>query len=220
MKTFLGIQNNKVAAEKYGIEIKFKLPRTSFCHFRIVYSNIFLAESKDGIDLFNNDVSIYADKISQQLKDKGYYVVEINDLWCDDCFYAYLSSKDETKEYPHMKVYIHPNAISGWAPKKDFNNLLEIAKSNSFISDVHIAYLQKVYNIDDNSYMNILQNSEEQILMWLTEYKKHHKNRSHGAAEIFNKIFGIKRLSVEHLYFKDYIVEKYIKELEEKFLNN
>lgn len=33
---------------------------------------------------------------------------------------------DKNKGYPKMKVYVHPNEMSGWAPKKEIDKLLEI----------------------------------------------------------------------------------------------
>lgn len=219
MTTLLDVLSKKTEDETYGIKINLKLPRISFYHFRIAFGNLFSKNTRDGATLSNGNINLYSSEIKQQLEEYGYHVVELNDIWTKDCFYSYLNPKDENEKYPRMKVYIHPNEITGWAPKKDFDNLLEIAKSNSFVTNIQTAFFYKVYNIDDENYLKILHDSEEEILAWLIEYRKHHKNKVCGAAEAFGELYGIKRISLAHLNFRDYVVENYLNKLAQSFNN-
>ncbi len=67
--------------------------------------------------------------------------------------------------------------------------------------------------MDGDKYLGILKDSEQEIVEWLKRYKKYYKRRIYGAVEKFNDIFGIIRVQVEHLSFKDGIAESYISSL-------
>ncbi len=214
MGTLLDEFEKRDALERYGMNIKFNLPRTSLWNFRIAYRNKFSKTNEQGIAIAVKGVELYSSAIAQQISDSGYYLEKLEERWTEDCYNVYLRPKDANIEFPRMKVYVHPNEMAGWAPrKKDIEKLLEIAKNNLYLSNVHLAYCQKVYNLDNEQYLKILHDAEEEILAWLLEYKKHHRRSVAGASEAFNRIFGIKRLAVRHLSYHDYVVINYINQL-------
>ena len=215
MGTVLDVINKRDEMERYGMDIKLDLPKTDLLDFRIAYENDCTQNTKEGVTVSTDKINmfLYSHEIEKQFAESGYYLKEVNNLWGKSCYYAYLQSEDEGVSYPKMKVYIHPNEMSGWAQKEDIDKLLKIAKSNSHLSNVRIAYLQKVYIMEDEQYLKILQEAEGQILAWLTEYQKKHRSNISAAAVTFQRIFGIKRLSVKRLSYKDYIAMNYIDQL-------
>ena len=215
MRTMLDVMNKRDEMERYGMDIKLNLPLTDLLDFRIAYGNDCFQNTKEGVTVSTDKINmfLYSNEIEKQFAESGYYLKEVNNLWGKFCYNAYLQSKDEEVVYPKMKVYIHPNEMAGWAQKGDIEKFLKIAKSNSHLSDVHIAYLQKVYIMEDDQYLKILQEAEGQILAWITEYQNKHRSNMSAAAVTFQRIFGIKRLSVKRLSYKDYIAINYINQL-------
>ena len=217
MMTLMDIIDERNDFEKYGMRIKLQLPRSAIYDFRIVFGNPNTKNTRDGITICTGSLQVYTSEIVQQLTTSGFFVQELSDdPWTKDCFYAYRRSKDVNLKYPQLKVYIHPNEMAGWASKKEIDKFLDIAKENSILSNVRLVYKQKVYNMDDECYLNILKESEEQILAWLVEYKKHHGRRMSAAGKKFNEIFGIKRLQCKHLSYDDYVAINYVEQLVHK----
>ena len=114
-----------------------------------------------------------------------------------------------------MKVYVHPNEMSGWAPKKDMDRLLQIAQTIPVISNIRLVYMDKVYRMDDARYLEILTEAEDRILQWLAEYKNHNGHIS-AAGRVFQEVFGIKRIKTKHLSYRDYLAINYVDELAKK----
>lgn len=210
MTTLLDIYNSRKEFDKFGMKIHLKLPRTYLVDFRIVYDNLYCHTNQDGMSIATNGISYYSQEMVHQLENAGYYVSEVGMIWTENCYDVFLRELDKNKKYPRMRVYVHPNEISGWAPKKEINRFLEIARNNSYINNVRLVYSRKVYNMDDEKYLSILEEAETEILEWLKQYKKHYKKSWCNADRVFNDIFGIKRLQRRHLSYKDYVAEKYI----------
>lgn len=206
-------------SESYGMDVKLKLPRNDLFSFRITYGNTATQNTRDGVTVVTGSLEQYNSEIQQRITEEGYYLEKLDDcFWTHGCYYAYLRSSDATREYPRMKVYVHPNEMSGWAPKKDINRLLQIAQNNPFLVNVCLVYTDKVYNMDDARYLEILTEAEERILEWLAEYKKHHYGHSLAAGMVFQKVFGIKRLKTKHLSYRDYLAISYVDQLVRKKL--
>lgn len=138
-------------------------------------------------------------------------------LFFDNCFDVYFSEEDKKSESPNMEVYVHPNEMSGWAPKTDMEKLKAIVENNEYTSNVELVYICEVYNLSDDEYETVLKESETEIVEWLKRYKAHYKRKVGSAISIFNKLFGLKRLSTRHLSYKDYVAENYIKQLLMKY---
>lgn len=215
MPTFMDLWKAQNEYDRCGMKIKFNLPRTSFTDFRISFGNKFSKITREGIAAANQEISSYSIEVERQLCDAGYYLEKINDYFTSNCFYAYLKQNDMKKEYPRMKVYIHPNEFAGWAPKKEIEKLLCIAKENSYTLNEELVYSRKVYNISDNDYLAILKDAEPQIIEWLRSYQKLYRGKMISAPSAFNKVFGIKRISLKHLSYNDYVALNYISQLME-----
>lgn len=213
MTTFLDIVNSRREFDKFGMKIHLKLPRTDLVDFRISYANLYCHTNREGIGVATDEISSYSQEMVQQLSGAGYYISEIDMIWTEDCYDIFLRESDKNKEYPRMKVYVHPNEISGWAPKKEIDKLLEIAKNNSYTNNVQLVYSRKVYIMGDEKYLSILKDAESEIVEWLKKYKKYYKRRVYDASSVFNDIFGINRLQVSHLSYKDYVAKNYISSL-------
>lgn len=213
MTTFLDIVNSRREFDKFGMKIHLKLPRTDLVDFRIAYSNLYFHANREGIGVATDEISCYSQEMVHQLENAGYYVSEIAMIWTEYCYDIFLRESDKNKEYPKMKVYVHPNEMSGWAPKKEIDKFLEIAKNNSYINNVQLVYSRKVYIMDDEKYLSILKEAEPEIVEWLKKYKKYYKRRIYDATTVFNDIFGINRLQVKRLSYKDYVAKNYISSL-------
>lgn len=213
MTNFLDIVNSRREFDKFGMKIHLNLPRTDLVDFRITYGNLYCHTNRDGIGVATDGISSYSQEMVRQLEDAGYYVSEIDMIWTDDCYDIFLHESDKNKEYPKMKVYVHPNEMSGWTPKKEIDKLLEIAKNNSYTDNIQLVYSKKVYIMDDEKYLSILEEAEPEIVEWLKKYKKYYKRRIYDATTVFNDIFGINRLQVKRLSYKDYVAKNYISSL-------
>lgn len=214
MTTLLDIVKAREESVKFGMKIHLKLPRTDLVDFRITYGNPYCYTNEEGVGVATKDkIKIYSGEMRQQLVDAGYYVVEPDIIWTDNCYDIFLRRSDEKKEFPRMQAYVHPNEMSGWAPKKELNKLLEIANNNSCTSDVQLVYARKVYNMDDEKYLSILKEAEPEIVEWLKKYRQFYKGR-YDASEVFGNIFGINRVQmIKRLSYKDYVVSNYFRSL-------
>ena len=67
--------------------------------------------------------------------------------------------------------------------------------------------------MDDEKYLSILKEAETEIVEWLKQYKKYYKRKRQDASAVFGRLFGINRLQVKHLSYKDYVAENYIRSL-------
>lgn len=213
MTTFLDLTNAKREFDKFGMKIRLKLPRTDLVDFRITYGNLYCHTNSEGIGVATENITYYSKEMVHQLTDAGYYVSEIDMMWTEDCYDIFLRETDKDKEFPRMEVYVHPNEMGGWAPKKEIDRLLEIAKNNSCTTNVQLLYTQKVYIMDDKKYLSILQEAESEIVEWIKKYRKYYKRKGCDPSTVFDDIFGINRLQVKHLYYKDYVAKNYIKSL-------
>lgn len=197
------------------MDIRLNLPQTALCDFRIVFQNPAARNTGDGITMVTGDLRPYTCEIARRLTDAGFFLEKLEDHpWTKDCFYAYLHPDDAKLEFPQMKVYIQPTEIAGWAPEHEAQILLDIA--NSFLTDVRLVYREQVYNIDHDRYRKILRESEDRILAWLAEYRKHHNGPMGAAGQRFHALFGVKRLQNRHLSYRDYTTANYIERLVRK----
>lgn len=213
MMTLLDFWNDQDKIDRCGMDIRFILPRTSLIDFRISYGNQYSISNEDDISIFSHDVETFASEIERQLSDAGYYVKECNGVFLSNCFYTFLKQNDEQIKYPRMRVYIHPAEMAGWAPKKEIQKLLIIAKENSFTKNEELVYSQKVYNLSEDQYKSILQAAEPQIIEWLIAYRNLYKRKWTNAPARFDRIFGVKRLQCRHLSYHDHVAQRFVSDL-------
>ena len=205
MTTLLDLWDIQDEIDRCGMRIYFNLPVTELMYYRICYGNKYTKNTEDGVTLANRNIKSYSSEIMRQLSNANYYYIEDQSLWSSDCFYVYLKKDDQKKEYPCMKFRIHPNEVVGWSPQKEIDNILKILRDNPYTMNVRLVYSTIVYDINDEQRLEILKSAESQIIEWLAAYKELHRKRLSNAPKTFDRIFGIKRLSNEHLSFHDYV---------------
>lgn len=211
--SFLELYNQSNEFLKLGKTIKFNIKSRPLTSFRITYGNPYCHITRDGAAITTGSMASFVREMYTRLIDNGYVIEPCNGPFSKDCAYIYLRENDKHKKYPRLKVYVHPNELAGWAPNIHVKKLKKIAEANPEISNVRLVYSCKAYNISDEEYLNILKDAEPQIKDWLTEYTKYYGRKKGNPAQIFNEIFGIKRLSAEHLGYNDYIATSFINNL-------
>lgn len=215
MNTLLDVCKQRDEYLKCGKRIELKINARPVMDFRITYSNPNTYTTYDGGCIVKDSIKVFSNEIFQQLMDNGYYVEPCDDYFSEDCADVFLREKDKLKEYPRLKVYVHPEEMAGWAPYTHVKRLLKIVENNPTIRNVKLVYIEKVYNnIDDAKYLDILKESEPQIIEWLNEYQEAYGDSGETPGEVFNRIFGIKRLSVSHLSYRDYVAIKYVNNID------
>ena len=212
--SFTDLIGRQIAAFRFGKDIKLDIKSRPLIDFRITYGNPNShTDPIEGVSIITGSLKSFVDEMYGQLSDNGYVIEPCNEMFCKDCAYIYLKEKDKQKEYPRLKVYVHPNELAGWAPKTHVKKLLEIAEENSFTRNVGLVYSQKVYILSDEEYLDILKKAEPQIKDWLIEYKKHRGRKRMDPGRVFDELFGIKRLSLRHLGYRDYVASRYVDRL-------
>jgi hypothetical protein len=217
--SYSSIIADRANLRKCGINIIYDIPETNLYRFRITMNNKY-AEATYSYDGSATRLLPGIEKYEQQVfgafTEAGYLVHKSNDPWIAPTLYR--SIEDVGKDDLSFEVYLNPEEYSGVASEEEIAHIIAIMKKCRTLSKVYISYKSKVYNLTKEEYQKVLEESKDQILLWIKKYLGSGFSIN-SIGKDFQEIFRIPIIQFEYSS-NDYIAKRFAEDLAFEYLES